>query len=72
MEERVFINRGNTYNEILRCYMSEGKPDRHYAYADREWGISFSWDHGGPWGGCERVILLESEVVDHAKSMGLV
>jgi hypothetical protein len=70
MEERVFINRGNTYNEILRCYMSEGKPDRHYAYADREWGISFSWDHGGPWGGCERVILLESEVVDHAKSMG--
>ena len=61
MEERVFINIGITYNEVIRCFLVDSV--RFYAHASSVGGINVRRDFGYAF---ESTILLESEVEAHS------
>lgn len=61
MEERVFINIGTTYYEVIRCFLADGV--RFYAYAASGGGVGVRRE--GHYSS-DSAILLESEIKAHA------
>ena len=61
MEERVFINIGASYYEVIRCFLEDDV--RFYTYATSNGGVGIRREGRYSY---ESVILLESEVKAHA------
>ena len=61
MEERVFINIGTTYYEVIRCFL--GDDGKFYTYVTSDGGVGVRRE--GHYSS-DSVILLESEIKAHA------